>query len=54
MKIQTTSLETSHFPVMLNEIIKISSPKKRAISAIRRYSVSATRFNLQLIYDKSH
>ena len=26
MKIQTTSLESSHFPVMLNEIIKISSP----------------------------
>jgi 16S rRNA (cytosine1402-N4)-methyltransferase len=28
MKIQTSSLESSHFPVMLNEIIKISSPIK--------------------------
>ena len=28
MKTQLSSLEFSHFPVMLNEIIKISSPKK--------------------------
>ena len=28
MKIQTLSLESSHFPVMLNEIIEISSPEK--------------------------
>ena len=28
MKIQTLSLESSHFPVMLNEIIEISSPAK--------------------------
>ena len=28
MKTITSSLETSHFPVMLNEVIKISSPHK--------------------------
>tara|TARA_X000001036_G_C20691716_1_gene809639 strand:+ start:2184 stop:3194 length:1011 start_codon:yes stop_codon:yes gene_type:complete len=28
MKTQTTSLEFSHFPVMLSEVIQISSPKK--------------------------
>ena len=28
MKTQTTSLELSHFPVMLSEVIQISSPKK--------------------------
>ena len=28
MKTLTSSLETSHFPVMLNEVINISSPKK--------------------------
>ena len=28
MKNQTSSLEFSHFPVMLSEIIKISSPSK--------------------------
>ena len=28
MKTQLSSLEISHFPVMLNEIIKILSPKK--------------------------
>ena len=28
MKTFTSSLETSHFPVMLNEVINISSPKK--------------------------
>ena len=28
MNTLTTSLEFSHFPVMLNEVIKVSSPKK--------------------------
>ena len=28
MKTQTSSLELSHFPVMLSEIIKISNPAK--------------------------
>ena len=28
MNNQTSSLEFSHFPVMLNEVIKISSPSK--------------------------
>ena len=28
MKIQAPSLELSHFPVMLNEVIQVSSPKK--------------------------
>ena len=28
MNIQTSSLEFSHFPVMLKEVIKISSPEK--------------------------
>ena len=28
MKPQTTSLEFSHFPVMLSEVIKVSSPSK--------------------------
>ena len=28
MKIPSSSLETSHFPVMLNEVIRISSPSK--------------------------
>ena len=28
MNNQTSSLEFSHFPVMLNEILKISSPSK--------------------------
>ena len=28
MKTITSSLETSHFPVMLNEVIEISSPHK--------------------------
>ena len=31
MATQTTSLETSHFPVLLSEIIKISSPSKGGI-----------------------
>lgn len=31
MKIQTSSLEISHFPVMLNEIIQISSPSKGGV-----------------------
>ena len=31
MKSQTSSLEFSHFPVMLSEIIKISSPSKGGI-----------------------
>ena len=31
MATQITSLETSHFPVMLSEIIKISSPSKGGI-----------------------
>ena len=31
MKTQKSSLELSHFPVMLSEIIKISSPKKGGI-----------------------
>ena len=31
MNNQTTSLEFSHFPVMLNEVIKISSPSKGGI-----------------------
>ena len=30
----TSSLEFSHFPVMLNEVIKISNPKKVAYSLI--------------------
>ena len=29
MNNQTSSLEFSHFPVMLNEVIKISSPNKK-------------------------
>ncbi len=28
MKILSSSLETTHFPVMLNEIIRLSSPSK--------------------------
>jgi len=31
MKNQTSSLETSHFPVMLDEIINISCPAKGGI-----------------------
>ena len=29
MNNQTSSLEFSHFPVMLNEVLKISSPSKK-------------------------
>ena len=29
MNNQTTSLEISHFPVMLNEVLKIASPTKK-------------------------